>query len=60
MQMPKGFISILEGNISRKKREKILDLIRNGAPVGKYSPRFKVIDAETKASSFSGRFVFTP
>ena len=58
--MPKGFISVIEGNVSRRKREKILDLVRMGAPVGKYAPRFKVIDPEAKASSFSGRFVFTP
>jgi hypothetical protein len=58
--MPPHFISIQKGNISRRKREKILDEIRMGADIGKYTPKFLVIDPMPKAPKFSGRFTFTP
>ena len=37
-QMPQQFVSVFKGNVSRTKRQKILDKIRMGAPVGQYSP----------------------
>ena len=54
----KGATSFLNKATSRRRRAEALDIVPNGAEVGKYYPRFHEVEKRIKSQTFAGRYNF--